>query len=242
MAEAVSPKAYEVVVGWIEGRILAGTLEVGDSLPAERDLAAQLGVSRSAVREAVRTLEAQGVLRSSVGAGRAGGTRVAALSSGALNRLLRVHVALAHYPFEDVIEVRVALERLSVRLAVTSATPEQVEEIRHRLEDVRAARSREEFNDADTAFHVAIADAAGNRLAAETTTAIRESVRGPLLERLKGIGEDAFQRLSGELNAEHEAILEAIVARDAARAEAVIETHVRTAWTRLLVGEVTMGA
>lgn len=243
MTEPTAPKAYETVVAWIEERILSGTLEVGDSLPAERDLAAQLGVSRSAVREAVRTLQAQGVLRSSVGAGGAGGTRVTAMSSGALTRLMRVHVALAHFPLEDIIEVRVALERLSVRLAATGATPEQIEELRRRLADLRAARTRVEFNDADTAFHVAIAEAAGNRLAAETTTAIRESVRRPLMERFSAIDEDAFDRLSNDLNDDHEAILEAIASGDAARGEEIVERHVRTAWVRLLVGDaVTMGA
>ena len=67
-------KAYEIVLRWVEERILGGVLEVGDTLPAERELARVLDVSRAAVREAVRTLEAQGVVRSSVGAGGTGGT------------------------------------------------------------------------------------------------------------------------------------------------------------------------
>ncbi|MGO0575022.1 FadR/GntR family transcriptional regulator [Ornithinimicrobium panacihumi] len=237
MGDAAAPKAYEVVVGWIEERILAGTLAVGDSLPAERDLATQLGVSRSAVREAVRTLQAQGVLQSSVGAGAAGGTRVTAMSSGALTRLLRVHVALAHFPLEDVLEVRVALERLSVRLAAEGASAEQLEGLRGRLADLRSARTRTEFNDADTAFHVAVAEAAGNRLAAETTIAIRESVRGPLMDRFASLDEAAWAKLSQELNAEHQAILDAIEAGDAAAGEVVMEEHVRTAWSRLEVAE-----
>lgn len=254
MGQAGSPRAYEVAVAWIEERILGGDLGVGAMLPAERDLAAQLGVSRSAVREAVRTLQAQGVLRSSVGAGGTGGTRVASLSSGALSRMLRMHVALEHYPLEDVTEVRVALERLSVRLAAAGATEAQRETLRVRLVDLQTAQNRVDFNDADSAFHVAIAEAAGNRLAAETTIAIRESVRGPLLAGLARMRDADFEHLAGELNDEHAEILAAIEAGDVAGAERLMEHHVRTAWTRIQAAlsvlppaapsppEITMGA
>lgn len=234
MNEAVAPRAYEVAASWVEERVLAGELVVGDSLPAERELAARLGVSRAAVREAVRSLQAQGVLTSAVGAGAAGGTKVAALSSGALTRLLRVHVALASFPLPDVLEVRVALERLSVRLAATAGAPAQ-QSLSDRLTALQdaARRGREAFNDADAAFHVAIAQAAGNRLAAEMTIAIRESVRVPMLARFMGLSDDDFTGLATELNHEHAQILQSIVAGDAARAEELMETHIRTAWVRM---------
>ena len=70
-------RSYELVVDQIEEQILAGTLHVGDRLPGERDLAQHLQVSRAAVREAIRTLEAQGVVRSGVGSGKDAGTIVA---------------------------------------------------------------------------------------------------------------------------------------------------------------------
>lgn len=68
-------KAFEVVLAHVEDRILEGHLRVGSVLPAERNLAVELGVSRTAVREAMRTLQAQGIIESSVGAGGSGGTR-----------------------------------------------------------------------------------------------------------------------------------------------------------------------
>lgn len=107
-------KAYEVVLRHVEEAILAGQLSVGDLLPPERELAQQLGVSRSATREAIRALEAQGVLTSSVGAGPGSGTRVTDQQSKALTKLLRLQVALANFPVGDVVELRVALERVSV--------------------------------------------------------------------------------------------------------------------------------
>lgn len=233
----VAPRAYEVASRWVEERVLAGELRVGDSLPAERELAAQLGVSRAAVREAVRSLHAQGVLRSSVGAGSAGGTKVSALPSGALTRLLRIHVALASFPLSDVVEVRVALEGLSVRLAAArEAEAHEVHEgLAARLADLEAAAvlGREAFNDADAAFHVAIAEAAGNRLAADMTIAIRESVRAPMLAGFVTMQEEDLTALTTDLNREHAEILAAIASGDGARAEELMETHIRTAWVRV---------
>ena len=128
------PRAFEVVLAWVDAQILEGRLTVDDHLPAERELAASLDVSRAAVREAVRTLQAQGVVHSFVGAGAAGGTVLAAVPARALSRLLRLHVALANFPLPDVIEVRIALERLSARLATRNASPEDLADARRALE------------------------------------------------------------------------------------------------------------
>lgn len=235
MAEVAAPRAYEVVVSWVEDRVLSGELVVGSFMPSERELAAMLGVSRPAVREGVRSLQAQGVLRSSVGAGRAGGTVVTAVPAGALTRLLRMHVALANFPLDDVVEVRVALERLSVRLACARATDDDLARLGEGLRAMRGATTREAFNDADSAFHVDIAQSSRNRLSTDTTIAIRESVREPILRGMARLGQEEFDELVVDLMREHEAIHEAIVARDATLAEALVEVHVREAWRRLRV-------
>lgn len=226
-------RAYEVVVSWVERRILTGALVVDDVLPAERDLARTLGVSRAAVREAVRTLQAQGVLRSAVGAGGAGGTRVCALPSGALSRMFRMHVALANFPLEDVIEVRVALERLSARLAAPRMTSDDLATMQAALRTMREATTRVEFNDGDSAFHIAIAEASGNRLAADTTTAIRESVRAALLRGFGGLPDDRFEEVKLRLIDEHEQICAALARGEPEEAAALLEAHVRCSWSEL---------
>ncbi|MFK5633141.1 MULTISPECIES: FadR/GntR family transcriptional regulator [unclassified Ornithinimicrobium] len=235
MGEVSPPRAYEIVVAWVEERVLLGQLGVGDFLPSERELAGMLGVSRPAVREGVRSLQAQGVLHSSVGAGRAGGTQVTAVPAGALARLLRLHVALANFPLDDVVEVRVALERLSVRLACARATDEDLVRVGEQLQAMRDATTREEFNDADAAFHVAIAQSSGNRLSTDTTIAIRESVRPPILRGMARLSHEEYDELAVDLMREHEAIHAAVLARDAPVAEALVEVHVREAWRRLRV-------
>lgn len=222
-------RAYQVVLQWVDGQILDGRLAVGDTLPAERELARMLTVSRAAVREAVRTLEAQGVVRSSVGAGGAGGTTVTAVPSGALGRLLRLHVALANFPLPDVVEVRIALEVLSVRLAAQHATPEHLTAMRELLDTMADPQiEREHFNDCDTRLHVMLASAAGNHLARDFTAAIRESMRLPILDRFRTVGE--WTEVADKLREDHEAIYAAVAAGDGDGAAALTEAHIRSAW------------
>jgi GntR family transcriptional regulator, transcriptional repressor for pyruvate dehydrogenase complex len=220
-------RAYELVVDQVEEQILSGALRVGERLPGERELAARLEVSRAAVREAIRTLEAQGVVRSSVGSGPDAGTVVSSVPSEALNRLLRLHVALANFPMTDVVEARVMLERFSATLAAGHADEEHTSLLRDLLGRMDVAEiDRERFNDLDTDFHIAIAEAGGNRLVADMTIAIRDSTRRPILRGLERLGEEWTEVCSG-LREDHHAIYAAIVDGDGAAAADAVEAHIR---------------
>lgn len=227
-------KTYELVIDRIEEQILSGQLRVGDRLPPERDLAALLGVSRAAVREAIRMLQAQGVLHSAVGNGPESGTTVGGSSGGALNRLLRLQVALTNFPVQDVVEARVMLERWSVRLAAAGASPDDLVTMRELLQEMDdAAADRARFNDLDTRFHVAVAEAGGNRLVADLTAAVRESLRYGLLAAFQEIGDwDAF---SAGLRAEHHGLYDRIAAGDGAAGADAVEAHIRNFFGRLNV-------
>ncbi|GAA4833914.1 FadR/GntR family transcriptional regulator [Saccharopolyspora rosea] len=224
---------YELVIDRVEEQILSGALRVGDRLPAERDLASMLGVSRSAVREALRSLQAQGVLRMSVGTGPDSGTTVAALPNQALTRFLRLHVALANFPLHDVVEARLMLERESARNAALRATESELDEL-VRLVDAMddPDLDRDRFNELDTAFHVAIAEAGGNRLVADMTTAIRESLRLPLRQAFHDLG-DSWTRIAEGLRADHRAVLEALRARDGDAAERHMTDHIRDFYAKI---------
>ncbi|MEU8034380.1 FadR/GntR family transcriptional regulator [Streptomyces sp. NPDC049099] len=219
-------RTFELVLARIEEQILAGNLRVGDRLPPERELVELLGVSRAAVREALRVLEAQGVLRSRVGTGPGSGSVITAMPSNGLTQLLRLHLALANFPLQDVVEARATLERASARLAAGHASDEELTRIREplvRMDD--KALAREQFNDYDTAFHVAIAEAGGNRLMADMTVAVRNAVRGTLLTAFHKIGD--WEPIAARLRADHHAIYEAIAAGDVERAGDLVERHVR---------------
>jgi GntR family transcriptional repressor for pyruvate dehydrogenase complex len=220
-------RAYELVVDQVEEQILAGTLKVGDRLPGERELATRLAVSRAAVREAIRTLEAQGVVRSAVGSGPEAGTVVSAVPSEALNRLLRLHVALANFPMADVIDARVVLERSSARLAARDAGEEDLDELLRLLKQMDVdGIERQQFNDLDTAFHIAIAEAGGNRLMADLTVAIRDSTRRPILRGLEDLG-DEWPQVCATLRDEHHLLFDAIAGGDGDAAAGRVEAHIR---------------
>jgi GntR family transcriptional regulator, transcriptional repressor for pyruvate dehydrogenase complex len=228
-------RAHELVMQAIEDQIMSGALHVGDPLPSERDLAARLGVSRAGVREAVRVLEGQGVLRSQVGAGAEAGTFIAALPDGALTRFLRLHVALANFPYPDVIEARIQLERSSAKLAARDADAEALAAIREALErGAVEGLSPAEYNDTDTAFHVAIARAGGNRLVASMTVAIRESLSSRILDSLRDYAD--WETLAAQLHAQHVALLDAIERHDAHTAADLAEQHIRFAVEALAGG------
>lgn len=221
-------RAHELVIEVIEDRILSGALQVGDALPPERELATSLEVSRAGVREAVRVLESQGVLRSQPGAGAAAGTFVAALPREALTRFLRLHVALSNFSIQDVTEARIVLERASAASAARNLDDAGRAALAEALALGDAGIGTPEvFNEADTRFHLAIADASGSALSAALTAAIRESVRGPLLRAIQRNPE--WPEESAHLQREHHAIFDAIVDGDPERAAALTESHIRRA-------------
>ena len=81
------PKAWESVLARIEERLVDGRLRPGDHLPPERTLAAELGVARSSVREAVRVLEAMGLIRTQTGSGPSSGAIIIARPIGGMQAL-----------------------------------------------------------------------------------------------------------------------------------------------------------
>lgn len=232
-ADEPRARAYEVVLAAVEEQIIGGRLRAGDRLPAERELATQLGVSRASVREAVRALEALGIVRSAVGQGPEGGTFLTAGSSSALTRLLRLHIGLATFPMPDAIEARVMLERWSARLAAQFATPAEVEAMAETLAAMAVPGiGRAAFNELDTSFHVQIADAGHNRLVADMTTAIRDAMRSWIMHSFEEMEE--FDEYVEELRDQHAGVLAAITERRPLRAADRVEAHIRASYSVLL--------
>jgi GntR family transcriptional regulator, transcriptional repressor for pyruvate dehydrogenase complex len=224
-------RTYELVLDSIETQIVSGALRAGERLPPERELAALLGVSRPAVREALRILEAQGVVRSQVGKGPDSGTTIDRVPRDALARLLRLHVALGSFELEDVVETRVALERSSVVLACRNAGPQNLARMRAALVAMDEPKiDLERFNQLDTDFHMALAEAGGNRLMSDVTGAIRESVRMPILASMSAMpqtGEEGWPRVRDGLRADHHEIFAALEAGQAEQAADLLEAHIR---------------
>lgn len=205
---------------------------MGSALPAERELASQFGVSRTAVREALQTLSAQGLVTSSVGAGPSRGTHIAGHHGKALSKLLQMHVALSQFPVDDVVEARVMLERWSASLAAQSATEADLDRIAELLDEMETpGLPMASYNQLDTAYHVTIAELSGNRLIAALTSAIRQSLAQPIRVASEEMGDwNAFKI---NLMAQHRAIFDAILRRNSEVAADLIENHIRTAYAIL---------
>jgi GntR family transcriptional repressor for pyruvate dehydrogenase complex len=224
-APVARARTYELVLDRVEEQIASGRLRVGDRLPAERDLAAALGVSRVAVREALRVLEAMGLITQGTGSGREAGTILTAAPAEALTRLIRMHVLVASVGSQDLLGARVTLERESARLAATAAGPDDHAHLAELLAEMAQPDvTVEAFNNADTAFHVAIARASGNALVAELTTALRNAMRSVLLDRLVVRPDVAAVR--ARLVAEHQGVHDALLARDGDRAADLVQAHI----------------
>lgn len=213
----------------IEAGILSGEHKVGDQLPTERDLAAELSVSRSAVREAMRVLHTQGLITSSTGPGR--GTRIAPARGDALARLFQLHLSLSAAPDSDLTETRIALERSSATLAAQQATPEALTQLQEFVDAMEDVHGIDDFNSMDTQLHVMIARISGGQLTADLTVAIRQAARERIRTLSRALPDWAEHR--DQLASEHRQIVAAITGRDATAAANLIEQHIRRAYRTL---------
>jgi DNA-binding FadR family transcriptional regulator len=222
-------QAHQVVLAHVEQQLLAGQLHKGDQLPPERDLALTLGVSRSAVREALRVLQAQGLVASHPGPGR--GTRLSDFQGEALGRLFRLHLALASTSISDLTETRIALERATATLAARNASPVRLRAVERRMLAMESTIDLDAFNVLDTEFHVEIARAANNPFIGNLTAAIRQALRAPI--RSASLAMEDWQEVRSDLVTQHRQIYETIRSGDPARAATLMEAHIRTAYAVL---------
>jgi GntR family transcriptional regulator, transcriptional repressor for pyruvate dehydrogenase complex len=161
MLKAVEKKrAYQDVVSQILTLIKGGKLKKGDQLPTERDLAESLKVSRTTVREAIRSLESMKMVESRQG----NGTYVLANKDIEVQNLCS---ALFHERDDlmDIFHVRNIIEPSIAQLAAERATPAEIKELENIVDQHEANLSAGSTTiDTDTAFHMALAQAAKNRV------------------------------------------------------------------------------
>ncbi|MEV6164963.1 FCD domain-containing protein [Streptomyces sp. NPDC052052] len=219
-------RTHELVLQSIEEQVFAGKLRAGDRLPPERELAPVFGVSRSALREALRVLETIGVLVAQPGRGPDSGARIVRNPDDALGRLLRLHFALGSYGLHDVLEARVALERSSFAAAARHAEAADLDEAESVLDRMtRPGVTPSEFNELDTRFHVLVASSSGNALTSTLTAAVRESVRTLILRALEEV--DDWPATQAHLNDEHTELLRLVRAGRGEEAADLAEAHIR---------------
>jgi GntR family transcriptional regulator, uxu operon transcriptional repressor len=202
----------------LEELLTEDEIQSGDRLPAERELAERLGLSRATVRRALGELESEGAIIRHVGRG-----------------TFLIDAAAPHNERtspRDVLVVRRLVEPAVARLVVGAASSEDIAEIRRCVERSEAARTYEEFEHWDGALHRAIVAAAHSPLLSRIYTVIGNARADPLWGTLKLTSFSTDARASYEFD--HRRILKAISDRNADAAERAVLRHVDNVTNRLL--------
>lgn len=216
MLHPVEPRRlYRQIADQIRSLIGNGTVSPGARLPAERDLARQLGVSRPSLREALIALEVEGLLDVRVGSG------IYVSTPGRPRR--GAELADASGPFE-VIQARRLIEGECAALAARDATPAQLRALRRAHDHMKkeARRDRNPLH-ADRAFHVAIAQATGNSALELVVQTLWDQRVGPFYRALESKLE--YPLMAGDTIDEHDAVLAAIGAGKPAAARTAMRRH-----------------
>ncbi len=219
------PRAWETVLNHLEQQLVSGHLAPGQRLPGERVLAAELGVGRSSVREALRVMEALGLLTAQTGSGPTAGAMIVSRPTGGMSMLMRLQVAAQNFPVSDVVQTRLVLETEVMRaLAASDPTPDlsHAEQLLDAMDD--ATLAAHEFLVLDARFHIAMADAAGNQVIAAMMTGLRDSIESYVLA---GAPLTTWPTTCTRLRCEHRGLLEAVRAGDPELARARIVEHIR---------------
>jgi len=210
-------RLYEQIVQQIEDSVLNGSLKPGDQLPAERELAQRLGVSRTAVREAVKALREKGLVEAYSGRG----TFITDGTSQAARQSFDLMVKIGQQEGAPYLaELRLILEPGIAALAATRVTDEDLAGLREAVAVMdRAQKDPAAFIEADLDFHLALAEAAANPL----ILSLIDSIVGLLREqRIKIFNvEGGPQR--GQFH--HKRILDAMERRDAELARNAMRAH-----------------
>lgn len=214
--QTVEPKRlYRQIADQLRALIAKGEFALGARLPAERDLAKQLGVSRPSVREALIALEVEGWVEVRTGSG-----------VYVLDRSHRAAapVAATEWGPLELIRARRVVEGETAAIAAGLAKRRDIHAMTRAIELMRELADRNVMPlEGDRAFHLAIVECCGNAVLAETVQGFWDSRRGPIFTRLGGYFESAKSWRSAI--AEHEAIRDAIAARDADAARNAMHAH-----------------
>lgn len=230
--EPLDRRDRETVVTTITRRLvsylLAGDISPGQRIPSERKLAEALGVGRSVVREALKSLTLLGLVEVRQG----DGTYLKSPDSSLLPQSIEWGLMLGVKRTKDFVEARQHLEVILAGLAAERATKEDVREL-HRLLDLmrRAgeAHDAQRFVEADIAFHFRVAESAGNIALSDILASIRSLLQA-WVSRVIGAAADFAPSY-----VEHVPILEAIERGDIGGARAAMELHMRAASGRLFL-------
>lgn len=239
-------QTYEKVLAELEKGLADGRWGLGDRLPPERALSEEYEVSRSSVREALRVLEAMGIVTRSTGSGPDSGARIVDQPGAGLGSAIRLHIAAGSLVVRDVVEMRLLLEGWAAKavamrcaaqnLAEVTAEESQescltrAEEILETMED--PGISPERFQQLDAEFHVELVRLGGNPLFEATMLGLRQAIALYVSQGVEAVAD--WDDLAADLRSEHRTILASLAAGDANGATNLVQQHIEGFYRRAL--------
>ena len=202
----------------LTSHLIRGDWTEGDRLPPERELCRLLGVGRASLREALKAMEIMGLIEGRVGEG----TFVRERSAFLAQPLLWAIAGSEGTDVREILEARLTIEVALAGFAAQRSTAEDLEKIEGSLNDMAdALDAPAAFLQADVAFHLAIAEAAHNRILLNAVHLIRNLMRHWITEalRVEGVAARAVEQ--------HRTIYKAVSGRDAKKAQAAMAEHLR---------------
>ncbi len=217
-------KPSEIIIKQIRNLIFNGVFKPGEKLPSERELAEKFNIGRGHVREAIKKLEFYGILKTEPQSG----TIVSSLGVKALEGLFTNVLHLEKEDFESLMDTRDLLETHSARLAAMRATEDELRGIQQAhndfLEQVNQGRDGLEE---DLLFHLRIAESCHSSVLCSLISLMTPEIL-TITRDLRAFGGER----SNVALKEHEAVLEALKARDPDAAEQAMEYHMEGSRSR----------
>jgi len=194
-------------------------LRPGDFVGTEKDLAARYGVSRIVARDALRTLEALGIVDIKVGSG--GGARVAKGNARLFAEALAVQLDLTGVTTAEIMDAQRAIECLAAELAAENATADDIANLRALLDDAEAKLDDlDAFTESGREFHLAVAEASHNRVLVVQLLSLQH-VSWPSRNKTLTL------KVAKHVLAAHRELTDLIDIRDAAGARRLMDDHVK---------------
>jgi DNA-binding FadR family transcriptional regulator len=214
-------KAFEQVADQIREMIFRGSLQRDDRLPSETALAGQFGVSRATIREALRLLAAQNLIRTDKGA--TGGSFVTLPSVDHISEFLNANISLLtaarDVTLEEFLETRRLLEVPAARLAAERGDASTLHQVNAAIPETPQGLNTQQQFSYNKEFHSAIVEAAGNTLIIIAAQPVFSVLQTNLA---RSVLDEEFHT---EINAHHHEIAAAVEARDGTAAEELMRDH-----------------
>lgn len=219
MSALIEKKAYRIVLDYFTDHILNGKMKTGDKLPAERELAEQLGISRNSVREAIRMMEIMGFIESRQGSG----NYICCNSQEYMTRACMMMMVLWDTNYSDVYHVRRAVELHALELAAERITQEELDRLGSLAEQMEQPCSVADDNALDIEFHGIIIQASQNKLLILLISLMGDSLENFISGLRMSILSDPAR--AAKLHRAHRDIYESLAQHDAAGACRALERH-----------------